>query len=368
MVEIIQTDNNPNHISFGLTITPDNRVIVTPIPEGKAVVNSAALCPAEPNPDFLPVVGLRTRRFNEAYPYEAVQGYRSGNEVEVRTYLQPDYARPLPPPARVVTYMLQQAFEYPDLSEHGLKAFNGANLSLQIGQGVIESLSYGGISINGSSGYHYGIKSDSPAQWNQHYYTNDAGVELRHWIGQSASQITTMRLDADFDEGGGPATAKIYLDVVRYFTIDDANGRIVVDVYLINPSATESVINCRVNEQYHNLAFYEISGSGGAAVFNRGYGSIPTNRLVRSAADASPFTELGIYTPNQAFDVNCIVDSNYTSDPDVILAGIDGPPGDSYAELAMAWDLGDIGPGQVRHYQYYVIAGTNPAVMYAGLS
>jgi len=95
-------DGKPNQISVGLIETISSRIISYMLDPTK--VGDGAFCVGEHDPDYLPLVGLRTRRFGEEYPYPAIQGYRSGNEVEVVCYMM-DETKDLPPPARVISYM-----------------------------------------------------------------------------------------------------------------------------------------------------------------------------------------------------------------------------------------------------------------------
>ncbi|MEN8197913.1 MAG: hypothetical protein ABFS30_15595, partial [Pseudomonadota bacterium] len=99
---LIQDEGKPNQISTGLIVTPAKRVISYLLQPGK--VEGDVTCANEPDPDYLPLVGVRTRRVGEQYPYKGIQGFRSGNAVEVRAYMQKE-GQPLPPPVRVQVYL-----------------------------------------------------------------------------------------------------------------------------------------------------------------------------------------------------------------------------------------------------------------------
>lgn len=101
-------DGKPNQISVGLVETTSRRMISYLIDPNK--IGNALACLNEQDPDYLPLVGLRTRRLGEQYPYPAIQGYRAGNEVEVRCYMLAKN-KPLPPPARVIAYMQPKSRE-----------------------------------------------------------------------------------------------------------------------------------------------------------------------------------------------------------------------------------------------------------------
>lgn len=98
---LVQSLDKPNQISVGLVETPENRIISYLLDPAKL---TEFVCANEPDPDYLPLVGLRTRRLGEQYPYPFIQGYRSGNEVTVVCYLLKQ-GQPLPPPARVIAYL-----------------------------------------------------------------------------------------------------------------------------------------------------------------------------------------------------------------------------------------------------------------------
>ena len=135
------TDDKPNQVSIGLIQTPEHKMVTYLLETGNPEIDAAALCSAEPDPDYLPLVGLRTRRLGEEYPYPAIQGFRSGQEVTVVVYMQKETARPLPPPARVIVYM--QSFQ--DVS--------GVNSSIIIENGLLKV----GISGIGTLGFDSGL-------------------------------------------------------------------------------------------------------------------------------------------------------------------------------------------------------------------
>lgn len=99
---IITSVDAENQVSVGLITSPNANIfsyLLNPLK-----VTDAISCANELNPDYLPLVGIRTRRFGELYPYEALQGYRSGNEVTVVAYMQAEQ-KDIPPPVRVIAYM-----------------------------------------------------------------------------------------------------------------------------------------------------------------------------------------------------------------------------------------------------------------------
>jgi|GEM_PF-3170328 len=99
---VLLDDGKPNQISVGLVETPSHRMISYLLDPTK--IGDALFCINEQDPDYLPLVGLRTRRLGEVYPYPAIQGYRAGNEVDVVCYMQAE-GKELPSPVRVIAYM-----------------------------------------------------------------------------------------------------------------------------------------------------------------------------------------------------------------------------------------------------------------------
>lgn len=299
-----------------------------------------------------------------------------GRQVEIRTYLQPDNGQPLPPPARVIAYMQRSPdqeqnapYEYPSVLGHGVRTFSGSNIYVEIGQNAFKELRHGGIRIFRQNDMYYQAKADVPDVFGDYFYQGFASLELLHWIeqaGAGGAEITTLRRMSEFSGTGNFLPMPV--DMVRQITIDDLSGRINIVTDFINPSETEPVQSFRYGECYYSDAWFQIDENSGS-VFNRGFGPIPGNRLVRSAADTSPFTQLGIYTPDDVYGVQCIIDETYQQDPDFTLAGNDViTPGNPFAELCMAWSLGYFEPREWKRIHHIVIAGTDDAAMYQGLT
>ena len=84
---------------------PDGEEVFYLAPEGRLIVTASQYCPIGLFDDDLPPVALRVRREGESYPYPDLQGFRSGETVEVVSRLQPDGFDPLPRPVRVECYL-----------------------------------------------------------------------------------------------------------------------------------------------------------------------------------------------------------------------------------------------------------------------
>lgn len=100
--QIIVDDGKLNQLAVGLAQTPNATIVTYMIDPTK--IGDVNYCSNEPDPDYLPLASIRTRRFGELYPYEDIAGVRSGSEVEITAYMQ-EAGKDIPPPGRVISYM-----------------------------------------------------------------------------------------------------------------------------------------------------------------------------------------------------------------------------------------------------------------------
>jgi len=378
---VLLDDGKPNQISVGLVETPSHRMISYLLDPTK--IGDALFCINEQDPDYLPLVGLRTRRLGEVYPYPAIQGYRAGNEVDVVCYMQAE-GKELPPPARVIAYMRPEALNCGLYNDYTMAMYYVLNQSFGLNLkefGVDEQVRapFIGYNLHLSRNDRFGLRTDETG--------------LSKYIDRFTNFL---------DVGGGDVDAGYYMDsdsglrirhqrstdglsMTMRYTITNLSGAIRSNVRIARTVKPNQEMGPAIQDSFSHYAHY----------FKRGAGSIPANQLIYQASkynrpgmswmmysdasdmnDGAPIPVSTAYVPVYYLAPGETGGLQDTHDPDNIINNVFGfllDPGVAQnvqpyegwvnGAMGMAWEVGDMLVGQSVTIEHQFIIEANVACL-----